>query len=137
MPTYEYQCTQCAERLEAVQSFNDEALKECPSCGEPTLRKLFGNVGVVFKGSGFYRNDARDEHREKSKNSEQSQSSTKDADSGADSSKSGSTSDSNTKPDATAGSGEKAGSGKQDSTATNSGVAKKTNSSKVGTRPKK
>ena len=59
MPTYEYRCANCGHQLEAVQSFTDPALTECPHCGEPTLRKLFGNVGVVFKGSGFYRNDSR------------------------------------------------------------------------------
>ena len=59
MPTYEYRCANCGHQLEVVQSFTDPALTECPHCGEPTLRKLFGNVGVVFKGSGFYRNDSR------------------------------------------------------------------------------
>lgn len=59
MPTYEYRCGSCGHELEAVQSFSDPALTECPHCGEPTLRKRFGNVGVVFKGSGFYRNDSR------------------------------------------------------------------------------
>ncbi|TAK68469.1 MAG: FmdB family transcriptional regulator [Actinomycetota bacterium] len=58
MPTYEYVCNACQERLEVVQSFSDDALTVCPACGGP-LRKLFGNVGVVFKGSGFYRNDSR------------------------------------------------------------------------------
>lgn len=58
MPTYQYACTACNHQLEAVQSFSDDALTECPECGG-RLRKLFGNVGVVFKGSGFYRNDAR------------------------------------------------------------------------------
>ena len=58
MPTYQYACTACHHQLEAVQSFTDDALTECPECGG-RLRKLFGNVGVVFKGSGFYRNDAR------------------------------------------------------------------------------
>lgn len=58
MPTYQYACTACHHELEAVQSFTDDALTECPECGG-RLRKLFGNVGVVFKGSGFYRNDSR------------------------------------------------------------------------------
>lgn len=58
MPTYEYKCRQCDTRLEAVQSFSDEPLTECPTCGGP-LRKVFSSVGVVFKGSGFYRNDSR------------------------------------------------------------------------------
>ncbi len=59
MPTYQYACTVCDERLEAVQSFTDAPLKQCPVCGE-ALRKVFSAVGVVFKGSGFYRNDSRD-----------------------------------------------------------------------------
>ena len=59
MPTYQYACTACGHELEAVQSFSDDALTTCPDCGG-NLRKLFGNVGVVFKGSGFYRNDARE-----------------------------------------------------------------------------
>ena len=58
MPTYSYACTQCGHRFDAQQAFTDTALTECPEC-EGRLRKLFGNVGVVFKGSGFYRNDAR------------------------------------------------------------------------------
>ncbi len=58
MPTYQYQCTECGESLEAVQKFSDEALTECPSC-QGRLRKVFSAVGVVFKGSGFYRTDSR------------------------------------------------------------------------------
>ncbi|MEU3958881.1 FmdB family zinc ribbon protein [Streptomyces buecherae] len=58
MPTYQYQCTGCGEGLEAVQKFSDEALTECPSC-KGRLRKVFSAVGVVFKGSGFYRTDSR------------------------------------------------------------------------------
>ena len=58
MPTYQYRCTECGEDLEAVQKFSDAALTECPRCGGP-LRKLFNAVGVVFKGSGFYRTDSR------------------------------------------------------------------------------
>ncbi|PPK70382.1 zinc ribbon domain-containing protein [Actinokineospora auranticolor] len=58
MPTYQYACTACAHRFEAVQSFSDAALTECPECAG-RLRKLYGSVGVVFKGSGFYRNDSR------------------------------------------------------------------------------
>jgi putative FmdB family regulatory protein len=58
VPTYQYACNGCGHEFEAVQSFSDDALTTCPECGG-ALRKLFGNVGVVFKGSGFYRNDAR------------------------------------------------------------------------------
>ncbi|MEU8434260.1 FmdB family zinc ribbon protein [Streptomyces sp. NPDC029216] len=58
MPTYQYQCTECGEGLEAVQKFTDEALTVCPSC-DGRLKKVFSAVGIVFKGSGFYRNDSR------------------------------------------------------------------------------
>ncbi|MEU0687722.1 FmdB family zinc ribbon protein [Streptomyces uncialis] len=58
MPTYQYQCTECGEGLEAVQKFTDDALTECPSCAG-RLKKVFSAVGIVFKGSGFYRNDSR------------------------------------------------------------------------------
>ena len=59
MPTYEYRCAACGRRLEAVQKFTDPALTECPECHAAELRRVFGNVGVVLKGSGFYRNDNR------------------------------------------------------------------------------
>jgi putative FmdB family regulatory protein len=58
VPTYQYACTECEHRFDAVQSFTDSALTECPEC-HGKLRKLYGNVGVVFKGSGFYRTDSR------------------------------------------------------------------------------
>lgn len=58
MPTYEYRCKDCGEHLEIVQSFRDDALTECPQCGGD-LKKVFGNVGIVLKGSGFYKNDSR------------------------------------------------------------------------------
>lgn len=58
MPTYQYQCTECGDALEVQQSFTEEALTVCPNCNG-LLRKVFSAVGVVFKGSGFYRNDSR------------------------------------------------------------------------------
>ncbi|MFI9203478.1 FmdB family zinc ribbon protein [Streptomyces sp. NPDC053048] len=58
MPTYQYQCTECGEGLEAVQKFTDDALTVCPQC-DGRLKKVFSAVGIVFKGSGFYRNDSR------------------------------------------------------------------------------
>ena len=58
MPTYEYRCRECGDQLEAVQAFTDAPLTECPNCGG-ALRKVFGSVGIAFKGSGFYRNDSR------------------------------------------------------------------------------
>lgn len=58
MPTYEYACKKCGEHLEVVQSFRDEPLTACPSCGG-VLRKVFGAIGIAFKGSGFYKTDSR------------------------------------------------------------------------------
>ncbi|WP_327121291.1 FmdB family transcriptional regulator [Nocardia sp. NBC_01730] len=58
MPTYSYACTQCDNRFDIVQSFSDEALSVCSECSGK-LRKLFNSVGIVFKGSGFYRTDSR------------------------------------------------------------------------------
>jgi putative FmdB family regulatory protein len=58
VPTYQYACTACDHRFEAVQSFTDASLTECPACSG-ALRKVFSSVGIVFKGSGFYRTDSR------------------------------------------------------------------------------
>jgi putative FmdB family regulatory protein len=58
LPTYEYACTACGHRLEAVQKFTDDPLTECPECGA-ALRKVYGAVGIVLKGSGFYKTDSR------------------------------------------------------------------------------
>ncbi|KIQ17067.1 FmdB family transcriptional regulator [Rhodococcus sp. Leaf7] len=58
MPTYSYACTECDNRFDIVQSFTDDSLTVCPACSGK-LRKLFNTVGIVFKGSGFYRNDSR------------------------------------------------------------------------------
>ena len=60
MPTYQYACTNAEDKheFEVVQSFSDPSLTECPQCGSP-VRKVYGSVGVVFKGSGFYRTDSR------------------------------------------------------------------------------
>ncbi|MEO9222817.1 MAG: FmdB family zinc ribbon protein [Mycobacteriaceae bacterium] len=58
MPTYSYACTECGHNFDAVQSFTDANLTECPACSGK-LRKLFNSVGIVFKGSGFYRTDSR------------------------------------------------------------------------------
>jgi putative FmdB family regulatory protein len=58
VPTYQYACTACGHRFEAVQSFSDASLTDCPECAG-RLRKVFSSVGIVFKGSGFYRTDSR------------------------------------------------------------------------------
>lgn len=73
MPTYSYACTECANRFDAVQAFSDDALTECPQCSG-RLRKLFGKVGVVFKGSGFYRTDSRESTKTSSNGSAKSSS---------------------------------------------------------------
>ena len=58
MPTYEYRCKDCGRHLEVVQSFKDDPITECPHCGG-VLKKVFGNVGIAFKGTGFYKTDSR------------------------------------------------------------------------------
>ncbi|MEU2521548.1 FmdB family transcriptional regulator [Streptomyces pseudogriseolus] len=95
MPTYQYQCTECGEGLEAVQKFTDDALTECPNC-QGRLKKVFSAVGIVFKGSGFYRNDSRGSSSSSSpassKSSGSSSSSSSSSDSGSSSSSSSSSS---------------------------------------------
>ena len=71
MPTYSYACTECGDRFDAVQAFSDSALTTCAKCNG-RLRKLFGNVGVVFKGSGFYRNDSRESAKSSAKSASSS-----------------------------------------------------------------
>jgi len=75
MPTYEYACKDCGEHLEVVQSFRDEPLKECPNCSGP-LRKVFGNIGIAFKGSGFYKTDSRPAGKSESKSESKSETKT-------------------------------------------------------------
>ncbi|MFB8245394.1 FmdB family zinc ribbon protein [Streptomyces sp. NPDC055952] len=92
MPTYQYQCTECGEGLEAVQKFTDDALTECPNC-QGRLKKVFSAVGIVFKGSGFYRNDSRGSSSSSSPAaSKSSSSSSSSSDSGSSGSGSGSSS---------------------------------------------
>ena len=76
MPTYQYACTACGHQLEVVQSFTDNALTVCPEC-DGSLRKLFSGVGVVFKGSGFYRTDSRSSSPARSESSSKAESSSK------------------------------------------------------------
>ena len=64
MPTYEYACKGCGEHLEIVQSFRDDPITTCPSCGGD-LRKVFGSIGIAFRGPGFYRTDSRDTRHRK------------------------------------------------------------------------
>jgi putative FmdB family regulatory protein len=93
VPTYQYQCTECGEGLEAVQKFTDDALTDCPSCGG-RLKKVFSAVGIVFKGSGFYRNDSRGSTSSSSPASKSSSTSSSDSKSSSSSSDSGSSSSS-------------------------------------------
>ena len=111
MPTYSYACTECDNRFDAVQAFTDDALTTCPQC-EGRLRKLFNSVGVVFKGSGFYRTDSRESSKasvptgstEKSSSTEKSgdsSGSSSSPSSGSSSGSSGSSSSSSPAPAAT------------------------------------
>jgi putative FmdB family regulatory protein len=112
LPTYQYACTTCDERLEAQQSFTDDPLTVCPSC-EGRLRKVFNAVGIVFKGSGFYRNDSRSAPANATSDSSPStESKTVESGSGADSSKGSE-------------SGKDAGSGKTPGKASEQGATKK------------
>lgn len=92
MPTYEYACKSCGEHLEIAQSFKDEPLTECPACGGP-LRKVFGSIGIAFKGSGFYKTDSRSSGSGKPAKSSGGESSSSES-SSSDSSKSTGSSDS-------------------------------------------
>ncbi|MFC8197257.1 FmdB family zinc ribbon protein [Streptomyces sp. NPDC060006] len=111
MPTYQYQCTECGEGLEAVQKFTDDALTECPSCSG-RLKKVFSAVGIVFKGSGFYRNDSRGSSSSSSPASKSS---------GSSSDSKSSTSDSKPSSDAKSSSGSKSSSDSKSSTSSSSG----------------
>ncbi|MET9577502.1 FmdB family zinc ribbon protein [Streptomyces sp. DT199] len=95
MPTYQYQCTECGEGLEAVQKFTDDALTECPDC-KGRLKKVFSAVGIVFKGSGFYRNDSRGSSSSSSPAAKSSSTSSSGSSSDSGSSSSGSSSSSST-----------------------------------------
>jgi putative FmdB family regulatory protein len=100
MPTYEYRCTNCDEHLEVVQSFADDPLTECPKCGGP-LRKVFSPVGIILKGSGFYKTDSRgsgkgNKPKDKEKEKETTSASSSSSSSGSGSSSSTSDSSSST-----------------------------------------
>jgi putative FmdB family regulatory protein len=96
VPTYQYVCTECGHDFETVQSFSEDALSVCPVCGG-RLRKVFNSVGIVFKGSGFYRNDSREKAKAGGSGSESTSDPKSDSKSDSDS-KSGAKSD--LKPDA-------------------------------------
>jgi putative FmdB family regulatory protein len=111
VPTYSYACTECDNRFDAVQAFTDDALTTCPQCSG-RLRKLFGSVGVVFKGSGFYRTDSRDSSSKSSSNGAKSEKS-------SDSSSSSSSSSS----EKSSGSGEKSSSSGDKSSSSSSSTS--------------
>jgi len=97
LPTYQYACTECGHAFEQVQSFSDDALTVCPVC-QGRLRKVFNAVGVVFKGSGFYRTDSRKAAASASSKESGDASSPGKSDSTTDSSSSSSDSSSSSKP---------------------------------------
>ena len=96
MPTYEYACRSCGERLEVSQSFSDEPLRTCPACGGE-LRKVFGAIGIAYKGSGFYKTDSRAKPAEAATSSSGSSSEAAKTDTKADGAKSGTTTKSDAK----------------------------------------
>lgn len=123
MPTYEYGCSQCGKHLEVVQSIHDDALTECPNCGG-VLRKKFGNVGIVFKGSGFYKTDSRASPNKSSAPGSKTSESSSSSPSGAGSSEtSGSGSSGSDNSAASSGSAEGASSKSANSTAPSSASA--------------
>ena len=97
MPTYEYLCKSCGKRLEVQQRFSDESLTECPYCEGP-LRKIFGSVGIAFKGSGFYKTDSRSSSKSSSSASATSSEGGTSTPAPATSASSSSSSESTTKP---------------------------------------
>ena len=97
VPTYSYACTECGHRFDAVQAFTDAALTTCSQCNG-RLRKLFGNVGVVFKGSGFYRTDSREAAKSTSNGSSSSSSNGSESSSSSSSEKSSSTTSGSSTP---------------------------------------
>ncbi len=105
MPTYSYQCTECGNRFDIVQAFTDDALTTCEHCSG-RLRKRFNSVGVVFKGSGFYRTDSRESAKKSSSSTN-----------GSSTGDSGSSSGSSEKSGEKSGSGEKSSSSSTPSTA--------------------
>jgi putative FmdB family regulatory protein len=117
MPTYEYRCKDCGEHLEVVQSFTDDALTECPACGG-SLRKVFGNIGITFKGSGFYKTDSRKATASASKSSN--------SDSGSSESSSGDSGDSGASKPADTSSSSSSSAGSSDGSTKSDSAAAKT-----------
>jgi putative FmdB family regulatory protein len=116
VPTYSYACTECDNRFDAVQAFTDDALSACPKCNG-RLRKLFGKVGVVFKGSGFYRTDNRESAKSASNGSASSSESSSSSSSEKSSDKPAEKSTSSEKASSSSGSSDKSSSSSSSSTA--------------------
>lgn len=95
MPTYSYECTECGNRFDIVQAFTDDTLTTCAQCSG-RLRKLFNSVGVVFKGSGFYRTDSRDSAKKSKSSTNGSSTSESTTSSGSSESKSSSSAEKST-----------------------------------------
>ena len=118
MPTYQYRCTECGDELEVVQKFSDDPLTVCPAC-QGSLRKVFSPVGIVFKGSGFYRTDSRNGSSgdgAKKKDKEPAAAKSESGDSGK-SSANGSSSSSDSSSSSSSGSSSSGKSGKSSSSA--------------------
>lgn len=98
MPTYSYQCTECDDRFDIVQAFTDDALTTCKRCSG-RLRKRFNSVGVVFKGSGFYRTDSRESGKKSSSSTNGSSSSDSGSSASSSSEKSSSSSEKSSSSD--------------------------------------
>lgn len=79
MPTYEYECRSCGAAFDVFQSMSDDPLKVCPTCGNSVRRKINGGTGIIFKGSGFYKNDSRKTSSTSSSRSESRGESVRDA----------------------------------------------------------
>lgn len=132
MPTYSYACTECDNRFDAVQAFTEDALSTCPKCSG-RLRKLFNSVGVVFKGSGFYRNDSREAAKGSASSDLVSPSASDKANSGpSDSTKSDSPKSDSTKSDSSKSDSTRSDSSKSDSPKSGS---TKSDSPKSGSAP--
>ena len=121
MPTYTYTCAACAEQLEVVQRMTDDPLTQCPACGGD-LRKVFQPVGVVFKGSGFYRNDSREKSKSNGSSGNGSSKDTKDtSDTSKDSSKDSGSSSSSDSSSSSGSSSDSSSSGSSTSSDSGSG----------------
>ena len=124
MPTYQYACTECGNQLEAVQAFTDEALTVCPEC-QGRLRKLYSAVGIVFKGSGFYRTDSRSGSADSAKEGAGKEGAGKEAAGKDGGSKDGGSKDSGSKD----GGGGKESTGTKETASPSTGTAKETSTS--------